>query len=258
MQPEIQAELACKRCKTTFSVPTRFCPQCGYSQLQEAESNWMTYLWPVLIFYFLILIYLLGSGLFLGNSLSGFERLLWSDLIFSSLVLFFSLCYFKNLAEGLSLKKIKWTLLLLLIPACLLFAFAVYYGADYLNKTVFVKESEEMYSIYQSTAYPIFYTFLFTAVQPAIFEELAFRGFIYKNLEKISSPKAAIIVSAFMFAILHLSFISLIWLVPMGLVYALLRHKYQVLWYGMVAHFTHNSTVILIQLYEKGELFINP
>ena len=46
---------------------------------------------------------------------------------------------------------------------------------------------------------------------------------------------------------IHLSIISLLWLVPLGLVLGFLRGKYNTLWYGMVAHFTYNFAITIFE-----------
>ena len=65
---------------------------------------------------------------------------------------------------------------------------------------------------------------------PAIFEELGFRGFLLSNLLKITEVDQAVYVSAFLFAIIHLSFISLFWLIPFALFLGFTRIKEQTIW----------------------------
>lgn len=82
-------------------------------------------------------------------------------------------------------------------------------------------------------------------LQPAIFEELAFRGIIQGSLGRVLGDREALIVSALMFGILHLSIPSLPHLLVLGLILGWLRLRTKSLLPGMVLHFTHNFLVIL-------------
>ena len=86
-------------------------------------------------------------------------------------------------------------------------------------------------------------------VQPAIFEELAFRGVILSALEPVIGPREALLVSALMFAILHLSIPSIPHLFLMGVTLAWLKQRTGSLYAGMIAHFTHNFLVLLSEKY---------
>ena len=85
---------------------------------------------------------------------------------------------------------------------------------------------------------------LMVCVHPAVFEELAFRGVIQSSLQLVMGTVAAIVVSAMMFGVLHLSMPSMPHLVIIGLVLAWMRVKTGSLYPGMVMHFTHNLLVI--------------
>ena len=117
--------------------------------------------------------------------------------------------------------------------------------AGWINVSI---NSDEFYDTYlfQDTAFPLVISILFICVQPAIFEEVAFRGFLFNNLQHVASTTGAVYVTSFMFGIMHLSYISLIWLVPLGIISALMRTRFNTLWYGMIAHFTYNLTIVLI------------
>jgi uncharacterized protein len=86
---------------------------------------------------------------------------------------------------------------------------------------------------------------LIVAVQPAIFEELAFRGSIQSSLQGVLKPRDAIVVTAMMFAILHVSVPSLPHLFALGLVLGWLRHASGSLYPAMLMHFSHNFLVLL-------------
>lgn len=88
---------------------------------------------------------------------------------------------------------------------------------------------------------------LVICVQPAIFEELAFRGIVQSALLGVLGARHAIIVSAMMFAILHLSPAGLPHLVVIGLALGWLRVKTGSLLPGMALHFVHNFLAVLAE-----------
>jgi hypothetical protein len=85
---------------------------------------------------------------------------------------------------------------------------------------------------------------LVVCAQPAIFEELAFRGVIQSSLQQVLSGNEGIVVSALMFGIVHLSVPSMPHLVTIGLVLGWLRVRTGSLYPGMVMHFVHNFLVV--------------
>ena len=86
---------------------------------------------------------------------------------------------------------------------------------------------------------------LLVCVQPAVVEEVAFRGVIFSALREALESGEAIIVSALMFMILHLSVPSFPHLLLIGLALGWLRAKTGSLVPGMCLHFTHNLLCIL-------------
>jgi membrane protease YdiL (CAAX protease family) len=86
---------------------------------------------------------------------------------------------------------------------------------------------------------------LLICVQPAVCEELAFRGVILGGMRHVLPDREAIIVSALLFMIIHLSLLSFPHLVLIGLVLGYVRVKSGSLYPCMLAHFLHNLAVVL-------------
>jgi membrane protease YdiL (CAAX protease family) len=86
---------------------------------------------------------------------------------------------------------------------------------------------------------------LLTCAAPAIFEELAFRGCIQSSLSRVLAQRDALIITALLFAILHLSLFSLPHLLVMGLTLGVMRWRSGSLYPGMILHFCHNLLVVL-------------
>jgi len=112
----------------------------------------------------------------------------------------------------------------------------------------FIAEPAHQYmDPYRSAGFGFGLAVLMVCVQPAVFEELAFRGFIQGSLLHVLSAREAILVSAGMFAILHLSIPSIPHLFLIGAVLGWLRVRTGSLYPGMIMHFTHNFLVIAVE-----------
>lgn len=86
---------------------------------------------------------------------------------------------------------------------------------------------------------------LLICIQPAVVEELAFRGVIQTSLRDVMGPWEAIIVSAVAFSIMHWSGAMLVPFVLLGAYLGWLRRRTDSLWPPMIAHFFHNLLVVL-------------
>ena len=88
-------------------------------------------------------------------------------------------------------------------------------------------------------------------VQPAVFEELAFRGVLFGALARVLGNSEALLVSALMFAILHLSMPSLPHLFVLGLALGWLRIRTGSLFPCVLLHFTHNLLVVISEQFGR-------
>ena len=88
---------------------------------------------------------------------------------------------------------------------------------------------------------------LLVCVQPAVFEELAFRGVVLPSLQPTLAAPEAIIVSALLFMTLHLTIASFPHLFLIGLALGYLRVRTGSLVPGMLMHFTHNLLCVLAE-----------
>ncbi|HEX4795325.1 MAG TPA: type II CAAX endopeptidase family protein [Humisphaera sp.] len=84
-----------------------------------------------------------------------------------------------------------------------------------------------------------------TCIQPAVFEELGFRGVIFGVLGRSLSRGEVIFVSALLFMTLHLAVGAFPHLLVMGLLLGVLRDRSRSLLPGMLMHFLHNLMCIL-------------
>lgn len=87
----------------------------------------------------------------------------------------------------------------------------------------------------------------FMAVIPAISEEFFFRGMLQRYTIKIfKKPGLGIILTAVIFSLMHGDIYNFIPRFCMGLIFGYIFEYTQNLWAPILAHFTHNSIVVLI------------
>ena len=160
-----------------------------------------------------------------------------------SLYIFF-VC--KNYFINLSMSKVDLKKILIIALVSIVFALLILNLQEYLFGLVNRKFPIDN-GIYLSN-YKIFIGFVFYATLPAIFEEIFFRGLIFDKLKLIYSVKNSIIISSILFYLIHLvfgSFVSFIYILPLGIFYGYLRNRYNNLLYPIVSHFFYNFVVFI-------------
>ncbi len=93
---------------------------------------------------------------------------------------------------------------------------------------------------FRAAGYGWGFVVLCTCVQPAVVEELAFRGVIFAGVGRVLSRSETVLVTALMFMILHLSPVRFPHTLALGLGTGYLRTRTRSLYPGMAMHFAHN------------------
>lgn len=101
---------------------------------------------------------------------------------------------------------------------------------------------------YREQGWPLWSAFLMIAVYPALFEELAFRGFLQERLARVMKGSDALILQAMLFSVLHLSPLMLPSLFVIGYAFGWLRQRTGSLWPGVVLHGLWNSWCLVGEL----------
>ena len=96
-----------------------------------------------------------------------------------------------------------------------------------------------------AAGYPWWTIVVAVCVQPAVFEELAFRGAVDRGLRQTLDARESLVVTSLLFAILHLSIPSLPHLFALALVLGALVRWSGSLYPAMALHFGHNLLCIL-------------
>jgi len=92
---------------------------------------------------------------------------------------------------------------------------------------------------------------LLIAFVPCVLEETVYRGIFYNEYRKVS-PIKGIILSAFLFGIMHMNFNQFSYAFAMGIIFALLIEATDSILSTMIVHFLINGTSVLIMyLYPK-------
>lgn len=245
---ESPSERKCNSCGVGLAQHAIFCPSCGIKideEEQSTNSDVIQTLAPSFVYYFLTLIILAVYKL---TSLfdDSFESLVIVTVVDVILVLFFWFYFSKSLAPLFSVRSVQIPIILKVIAGCIAGAVAVYYIADLINLALF-DDTSYSYGIFMGTSHPELYAILFVCVQPAIFEEVAFRGFLFNNIQEVAPKDATVYITAVLFGIMHLAFLGLFYLIPIGIAFALLRSKYNTLWYGIIGHFIYNFTITALE-----------
>jgi uncharacterized protein len=89
-------------------------------------------------------------------------------------------------------------------------------------------------------------------MQPAVVEELAFRGVIQTSVAGLMRPVEAVFVAAVAFSIMHFSPVMFVPFVLLGAYLGMLRLWSDSLWPAMLAHFLHN---LIVTVHEVRPLF---
>jgi membrane protease YdiL (CAAX protease family) len=240
----------CPQCQSEAGADDTFCGYCGAelctedsTKAIEQSRDVFSVLLPTLLYYFVTLL-LLAVYKFTEVFPEGLEGLAWITILDLSVVIVFWLNDFSAVNRLFSLKGLKVKVVLLTVLGALLGSVVVSLIADFINLSL---NDDVFYSTYlfEDTAYPYLMATLFIAVQPAIFEEITFRGFLFNNLKQVSGGPSAVYITGFVFGMMHLALISLLWLVPIGLAFGYLRNKYNTLWYGVIGHFTYNFIIVM-------------
>ena len=87
---------------------------------------------------------------------------------------------------------------------------------------------------------------LMLALVPAVCEEMFFRGFIQKTLEKTVSPLTALFLTAFIFSFMHFQFFGFFSRLFLGCILGYLFYLTKSIFPGILAHFAYNGLMVFM------------
>lgn len=98
---------------------------------------------------------------------------------------------------------------------------------------------------------------IFVALIPAIVEELIFRGVIFNGLKEKLSVTKAVLLSAIIFALMHMSISQLVYQFAIGILFALVCHITGSTLYSIIIHFVNNFTVLVISFIDANAFSVS-
>jgi len=162
----------------------------------------------------------------------------------------------KNLTDFLRLRGPTWSLIGLSLLAVLVLQPGVQWLAE-LNRQIPLPEGIQQFEqsqleliekVLQSDT-SLLFNLTMMAVVPGIFEELAFRGYVQRQLERSLGPAAGIVLSGAVFGIYHLRLSQVLPLTMLGIFLAYLTWRTGSLLPAMIVHFAHNALAVLAARY---------
>ncbi len=237
----------CRHCGTELNLETGDCPTCG--ELRDEPPGLPREKSPASahrLFGFSLTLYfaLLATGL--ASLLSPWDDVrntLIVTAIDSALVLVWMLFSRRALAPGFTtFPSHRWFLLAVTLP---LATFLVASVAVEALTVVFAVEEYSYTGPFSEAGYGAPWAILVICVQPAVIEEIAFRGIILSGMRQVLEEGESILVSSLLFTTIHLSVLSFPHLLMIGLVLGYLRSRTGSLYPGMVLHFTHNLLCVV-------------
>ncbi len=240
----------CIHCHLPIAEEAMFCSHCGLLQdvpdIEDAEQRQNRVFLLAVFFGIHLTVCLISNFSPAAHSLI---PLFVFDGILSVVTIIYAIILRKELQHLLRWAHFSVLKVLVYGSAAIAAAVLVNVSVKWLNRTIFDSESYYYYA-FSHLKYAKLVTVLMVGLQPAIFEELAFRGVLQQGLYKVVDTKQAIFISAFLFALLHMSFISFFWLLPFALCLGYIRMKEDTLWYGVIIHFCFNTTACFLEFFE--------
>jgi membrane protease YdiL (CAAX protease family) len=244
----------CDECNVEVIETQRYCYNCGaYLGAQAVTINVFNNkdLRRIFIFYFTYLF----ICLFVKHTsyFRSYDQLFWVEVALAAVTLRFAWLNRHEMKPVLRFNNFRWWRAALLMILAVGFSCLVSYTVREVNVTFFHRDVS-YFNGYKLYYFPILLMIYSVALNPAVFEEMAFRGVMYNNCSAFLDERLVVAVTAFLFAIMHLNLLSLIWLIPFGFLLGHLRRRYNTVWYGILFHFAFNLTACFVDLYRQGEL----
>ncbi|MEJ7766607.1 MAG: type II CAAX endopeptidase family protein [Chitinophagaceae bacterium] len=219
------------------------------SVCEEEVDDQQHYKWLRVLSLFYGIDLLVCTGINFISYFHGIGWLLFTEVFLGTLTIVFIIFLWKDVKSLFTWRTYTLQKALVYAIAAVLFAVLVNTGVKWINQNIFHQEIY-YYRSFRHLAYPKLAMILLVAILPALFEELAYRGIILQSLFNITEERQAIFMSAFLFAIIHMSFVSFLWLMPFAIWLGNIRLKENTIWYGVLIHFCFNVTACLYEFYE--------
>lgn len=253
----------CLNCDKQVREASKFCYSCGapvgeklevgattelntFTTSSKIEPKQWLLLKDMIIFYACFLALITFSG-WIGRVSQNpvFELLTW--ILMASLTIFFSWKYRKDAFPYLKLYKLnsKTLVHITVVSITCYIVITSYFLVFDLLKT----QTVQYFDDFADYGWPIWSGFVLVSFFPGFFEELAFRGVIQTNFEKIMSVNEALVIQAALFSILHLNPVIFISHFIMGLFLGWIRNKTNTIYFSVGLHMAWNASVLVKEIW---------
>jgi len=147
----------------------------------------------------------------------------------------------QDISEVLRIKTINIpTILLSVLAAMLCYPVSAFIS---VISSYFIQNNltDAMSSVYSAG---LGFALFATAILPALGEEILFRGVLYHTYSRIS-PRKGILLSALLFALMHMNFYQMFYAFFIGIIFALMMEAADSLLVPMIMHFIYNATSVI-------------
>jgi membrane protease YdiL (CAAX protease family) len=200
---------------------------------------------------FVPVLWLLGTWLGIGAVCSlfahvGGDESPTSDAVFTGVGAVLVTCFALTELEAMrSLLRVRHLRLRALLEALAAFAVIAVVVTAWFELAATMFETVDYLAPFRDHGWPPWTAVLLVVVMPAIFEEIAFRGFLQERLGALMGVRDALLLQAAWFAFLHLSPFVFPSHFVMGLCFGWLRLRTGSVVPSMVVHAAWNLTVLL-------------
>ena len=248
---------SCRACYQPISAGSKFCPTCGANQYPtmelEQRMDHVARSWPpvrnAIIFYLVYLGSVVPIIWLPGEDIA-------SGLLVVSVVDVVIILVYWSIARvplGPVLKPTpeagRWSAIALMVLVPML---AVNLAYHFVLQRLFDVEVVSIIDPFVNAGFPFWVILLEACVMPAVWEEVAFRGLIQVRLAEAVRQREAIILTAVLFAVIHCSAPSGIYIFLLGIVLGVIRARSNSLLPGILMHFFHNLVIVLLEHSEVG------
>lgn len=200
------------------------------------------------VFLATILVYIIGSFLLeylrqeIGITLPVYVKLVYSQMILILPSIVYLAVKRINPLEFIRFKKVNFATVVMLV----LFGMFIRPFMTLLNaiSMVFVENHIANTATTLMNEVNLGLALVFIAVIPSIFEEVVYRGVFYNQYRKVNT-RNAVILSGFLFGVMHMNLNQFIYAFFMGVMFALIIEATDSILASIIVHFTINGSSLL-------------
>jgi membrane protease YdiL (CAAX protease family) len=232
--------LACERCGRPFKPGAAFCAECGGARFAPPRSTLRLVIGVYLAILAVQTIAIVYVKYFGGDVLTA---VLADSAAVTAIAIVIGIWHRELVASAYRTLGWSWrgyALVLLAAPFVLAAVIAYVRGLTAVFGPQMARELSEF------DGQSIWLAIAVVAIAPPLYEELTFRGLMFGSLRESFSGGEAVVISSFAFALMHLSILSLVTHLPLGLYLGWLRQRSGSMWPSTFAHFCHNLGVVYL------------